>query len=576
MPTRMAFHILPTLLRPFASSTQPVGVLIVPPNRGTASLRRFRVYFETYGCQMNHSDTEVAKSLLAAAGFQQASSIAECGTVLLMTCSIRESAELKIWKRLQYLRSLSRRKNLNLKIGVLGCMAERLKDRLLSSVPLVDESSSEGTSDSTPEHLHLQGADFVCGPDAYRHLPHLIEDAYAGLQGASVALSLEETYADVQPVRRCCSPGTESNDRKLNPFAFISVMRGCDNMCTYCIVPFVRGRERSRPLSSVVQEAKQLFEEGVREITLLGQNVNSYCDRSDSTGSTTATHPNSSLTPGFKTVYRVKQGGLRFVDLLDEVSAISPELRVRFTSPHPKDFPKEVLQLIGERPNICSHLHLPAQSGSGRVLENMRRGYTPEAYRELVSTVRHLIPNVSLTSDFIAGFCGETEEDHLESVRLIDDVGYAYTFCYPYSMREKTRAYHRLVDDVPSEVKQRRHLELKFAGRQASLRFNEAQIGRICLVLVEGQSRRSADHLFGRNDHAKVIIPRSFQPDDSHGHAAARNPVVLSPGDYVTVEIQHASSQTLHGRVLRKCLAQEFYETMPLDKPQNSIAVCCA
>ncbi|CAH8515271.1 unnamed protein product [Dicrocoelium dendriticum] len=394
MPAHPTLFGLSSVLRSFAASSRAINILVVPPSRGTASLRRYRVYFETYGCQMNHSDTEVAKSLLATAGFQQATSIQECGTVLLVTCSIRESAELKIWKRLQYLRLLSRRQNLNLKIGVLGCMAERLKDRLLSSASHVDQTSWGVASTNTSDLKHLQGADFVCGPDAYRDLPRLIEDAYAGLQGSSVALSLEETYADVPPVRQCCSPGTESEDRRLSPFAFISVMRGCDNMCTYCIVPFVRGRERSRPLNSVVQEAKQLFEEGVREITLLGQNVNSYCDRTVSTERTMA-HSDCQLTPRFKTIYRTKHGGLRFADLLDEVSAISPELRVRFTSPHPKDFPSEVLQLIGERPNICPHLHLPAQSGSRRVLENMRRGYTPEAYRELVSTVRRLVPENS-------------------------------------------------------------------------------------------------------------------------------------------------------------------------------------
>ncbi|VDP86779.1 unnamed protein product [Echinostoma caproni] len=321
------------------------------------------VFFEVYGCQMNHSDTQIARSILQQAGFREAPSVEKANTVLLMTCAIRESAELKIWKRLHHLRLLSNRHNLHLRIGILGCMAERLKERLLTQ-SLTDPDNP---------------VNFVCGPDAYRNLPQLIQDAHAGQCGASVTLSLEETYADITPVSK----------EKYLDVALISVMRGCDNMCTYCIVPFVRGRERSRPLRSIVDEARQLVDEGVKEVTLLGQNVNSYCDRSADTVPLTQA-VSATLSPGFRTVYRPKQGGWRFVDLLDEVSRISPELRVRFTSPHPKDFP--VLQLIGERANICSHLHLPAQSGSRTVLERMGRGYSPEAYLNLVHTVRQIIP----------------------------------------------------------------------------------------------------------------------------------------------------------------------------------------
>ncbi|TGZ34876.1 hypothetical protein CRM22_011405 [Opisthorchis felineus] len=498
--------------------------------------RPLKVYFETYGCQMNRSDTEVAKSVLSTAGLQNVSSFQECDTVLLMTCAIRESSESKIWRRLHHYRLVAKQQGRSIKIGVLGCMAERLKEKLLCNSGFsIDRLTSGAISNLEPHPSQSVGADFVCGPDAYRDLPRLIANAHAGIQGASVALSLEETYADVRPVRRCQASEDALEGNQSSPSAFISVMRGCDNMCTYCIVPFVRGRERSRPLSSIIDEAAQLFEAGVRNITLLGQNVNSYCDHSvpQSRTLTSATH----LTPGFHAIYRPKLGGLRFVNLLDEVSRISPELRIRFTSPHPKDFPPEVLQLIAERHNICSHLHLPAQSGSATVLDRMGRGYTPDAYLALVETVRKTIPGVAITSDFIAGFCGETEDDHEASVQLIKNVGYSFTFCFPYSMREKTRAYHRLVDDVPLETKNRRHLELRAVGRQASLEFNRAQIGQIQLVLVEGRSRRSFEDVFGFNDcNVKVIFPRMMAQSPTTG--ATSNATTLNPGDYVAVRFQ--------------------------------------
>ncbi|CAI2736376.1 unnamed protein product [Schistosoma spindalis] len=500
---------------------------------------RNKIYIEVYGCQMNHSDTNIAQSLLTEAGYTIVPSDEQCDTVLLMTCAIRDSAEVKIWRRIQHLRSLHRKSYI--KIGVLGCMAKRLKDKLL-----MDDSSKT--------------ADFVCGPDSYRDLPKLIEDAHSGLKGASVALSLEETYADVTPVRRHFTTD-ESSDPIPAPTAFLSVMRGCDNMCTYCIVPFVRGRERSRPLDSILHEAQSLFNQGVKEITLLGQNVNSYCDNSNADLSINSSKTISTLVPGFKTVYKPKVGGLRFFDLLDQVSQISPELRIRFTSPHPKDFPKEVLQLISERKNICSNIHLPAQSGSSVVLENMRRGYTRQAYIELVNTIHEIVPNVSLTSDFIAGFCGETEEDHSQSLELIERVGYSFCFCFPYSMREKTFAYHHLTDDVPIEVKKRRHEELSMISRNKSLEFNQKQIGTIQIVLVEGPSRRSPTQVFGRNDYnTKVIFdqnvtqtPTTKNQDSSH--------VSFKPGDYVVVEIVGATSQTLQGKALGLSTLGDFCKT---------------
>ncbi|CAH8672758.1 unnamed protein product [Schistosoma rodhaini] len=506
---------------------------------------------------MNRSDANIAHSLLTKAGYTIVPSDEQCDTVLLMTCAIRDSAEVKIWRRIQHLRSLHRK---YVKIGVLGCMAKRLKDKLLMDNSCKTSKAGDLQSSSFGHNSFNVAADFVCGPDSYRDLPKLIEDAHSGLKGASVALSLEETYADVTPVRRHFTTD-ESSDPVLSPTAFLSVMRGCDNMCTYCIVPFVRGRERSRPLDSILHEAQSLFNEGVKEITLLGQNVNSYCDNSNTDLPINSSKTISTLVPGFKTVYKPKVGGLRFFDLLDQVSRISPELRIRFTSPHPKDFPKEVLQLICERKNICSNIHLPAQSGSSVVLENMRRGYTRQAYMELVNTIHEIVPNVSLTSDFIAGFCGETEEDHSQSLELIERVGYSFCFCFPYSMREKTFAYHHLTDDVPIEVKKRRHDELAMISRNKSLEFNQKQIGTIQIVLVEGPSRRSPTQVFGRNDYnTKVIFDRevtltatTVNQDCSH--------MSFKPGDYVVVEIVGATSQTLQGKALGLSTLGDFCET---------------
>ncbi|VDK22954.1 unnamed protein product [Taenia asiatica] len=464
-------------------------------------------YMETYGCQMNFNDSEVAHSILKSAGFKRVNNLIEADTALILTCAIREGAEEKIWRRMKYLRSVSRSKHRPpLCIGILGCMAERLKERLLKEREVT--------------------ADFVCGPDAYRDLPRLIEDIQAnGVKGASLALSLEETYADIKPVRR------------FGPSAFISVMRGCDNMCSYCIVPFVRGRERSRPLKSIVEEMYQLSSKGVKEVILLGQNVNSYRDLSD--GSISVGCTADTLAPGFKTVYKQKVGGYRFINLLDAVSSVDPNMRIRFTSPHPKDFNLEVLQLIAERPNVCSQLHLPAQSGSSSVLERMQRGYTREAYLELVNRAKSIIPSmlpsyshsfpldVAISSDFIAGFCGETEDDHNQTLALIDCVSYAYGFCFPFSLRSKTRAFYRLEDDVPAQIKARRHNELKTALRSAALRFNKSLTGSTELVLVESISKRSATELAGRVDGGvKAIFPK-YLPDSSEIHI----------GDYVAVKV---------------------------------------
>ncbi|XP_060925018.1 CDK5 regulatory subunit-associated protein 1 [Limanda limanda] len=475
-----------------------------------------RVYFETYGCQMNVNDTEIAWSILQRKGYLRTVDLNEADVVLLVTCSIREKAEQTIWNRLQQLTAMKRRRlksQTPMKIGILGCMAERLKTELLEREKLVD---------------------VLAGPDAYRDLPRLLTVADGGHQASNVLLSLEETYADIMPVH--VAPQGYS--------AFVSIMRGCDNMCSYCIVPFTRGRERSRPVSSILEEVRMLSDQGVKEVTLLGQNVNSYRDTSEEQFCSSDL---TTLSRGFKTVYRTKQGGLRFSDLLDRVSQIDPDMRIRFTSPHPKDFPDEVLHLIAERGNICNQIHLPAQSGSSRVLNAMRRGYTREAYLDLVKNVKRIIPEVALSSDFISGFCGETEDDHQQTLSLIREVGYNVGFLFAYSMRKKTHAHHRLEDDVPAEVKRRRLEECIGVFREEAARVNATLIGSIQLVLVEGQSKRSAEDLCGRTEgNVKVIFPK----EDVAVQDAESTTAPISAGDYVLVKILSASSQSLKGRAL--------------------------
>ncbi|XP_052639181.1 mitochondrial tRNA methylthiotransferase CDK5RAP1 [Harpia harpyja] len=472
-----------------------------------------KVYLETYGCQMNVNDMEIAWAILQKNGYARTKELDEADVILLVTCSVREKAEQAIWNRLRHLKALKARRQqarLPLRIGILGCMAERLKEEILHREKLVD---------------------IVAGPDAYRDLPRLLAVAESGQQAANVLLSLDETYADILPVQTSAGGTT----------AFVSIMRGCDNMCSYCIVPFTRGRERSRPIASILQEVQMLSDQGVKEVTLLGQNVNSFRDMSEVQFQSAAAPV---LSRGFSTVYKAKPGGLRFAHLLDQVSRIDPEMRIRFTSPHPKDFPDEVLQLIQERHNICKQLHLPAQSGSTRVLEAMRRGYTREAYLELVHHVRESIPGVRLSSDFIAGFCGETEEDHQQTLSLLREVRYNVGFLFAYSMRQKTRAYHRLQDDVPADIKKRRLEELITVFREEAARANEAMVGQSQLVLVEGPSKRSALELCGRNDgNIKVIFPDAEIEDAAGCKALVR----AQPGDYVLVKVTSASSQTLKG-----------------------------
>ncbi|XP_072945162.1 CDK5RAP1-like protein [Epargyreus clarus] len=480
----------------------------------TLSTVKRKVYFDVYGCQMNLNDTDIVWSILKKEGFEKTEVEEEADIFLVMTCAIREGAETKIWHRLDHLRGFKRRRALSknrnrpVKIGLLGCMAERLKEKLIEKEKAVD---------------------VVAGPDSYRDLPRLLAFTDNGQTAVNVLLSLDETYADVVPVRL--------NQDSIS--AFISIMRGCDNMCTYCIVPFTRGRERSRPIDSIVEEVRHLADQGVKEVTLLGQNVNSYRDVSQKTD-----RFDTQMAKGFKTVYKSKKGGLRFADLLDKVSLVDPEMRIRFTAAHPKDFPDEVIQLISERSNICKSLHLPAQSGSSAVLERMRRGHTREAYLQLVDRVKATIPGVGLSTDMICGFCGETEEEFQETLSLMEIVNYNVAFLFPYSMREKTAAYRRYKDDVPEHVKKERHNRMVELYRRKCQVLHDAEIGNIHLVLVEGIFHKTGQ-TYGRNElYIKVV----FDHDGS-----------VKPGDYVAVRITGAKSSILSGVPLYVTSIREFY-----------------
>lgn len=367
-----------------------------------------KVFFDVYGCQMNVNDTEIVWSILKSQDYQKTTDIKEADVILLMTCSIREGAEDKIWNRLFHLGAMKKKRSKKrspIQIGLLGCMAERLKTKI------VEQES---------------GVDVVAGPDSYKDLPRLLALGKNGVSAINVLLSLDETYADLMPVKLDQNSIT----------AYVSIMRGCDNLCTYCIVPFTRGRERSRPIDSIEREVRTLVvQQGIKEVTLLGQNVNSFRDMSMEPQNPEA----AELVPGFKTVYKTKVGGLRFAELLERIANVSPELRIRFTSPHPKDFPNAVLEVIRKYPNICNSLHIPAQSGSSSVLERMRRGYTREAYLELITQIRETLPDVTLSSDFICGFCGETDEEFHETLTLMEQVKYNVAYLFAYSMREVSK-----------------------------------------------------------------------------------------------------------------------------------------
>ena len=492
---------------------------IFPPYISEESLRAQvadRSFFvKSYGCQMNVSDSEIVRAVLCGAGYSESPSESEADIIFLNTCAIREKAESKIWKKLEEIRG----KNKNVKkekrqtVGVLGCMAERLKDELLERERIVD---------------------LVVGPDAYRDLPVLLgaisgaeslehEGNIAGVMdknyaAINVQLSVDETYGDIKPIR----------DNHSSISAFTSIQRGCNNRCSFCIVPFTRGIERSRDLESIVDEVKMLSEDGFKEVTLLGQNVNTW-------------------KPG-------KGIGTRFAELLYAVAQVDPNMRIRFTSPHPKDFPDDVLYCIAENPNICRGIHLPAQSGSSRMLDIMRRGHTRDEYLRLVDNIRSIIPNVELSTDMISGFCGETEEDHLETISLMRLVKYQQAFMFAYSMREKTRAHRRMVDDVPQDIKLKRLQEVVSTFRETALESSKANdIGREHVVLVEGHSKRSTENcvqLTGKNDGFKRCV---FSDSFVESHATGNNTITrqVKPGDFVVVKALDAGVSTLQCEVLR-------------------------
>jgi len=427
---------------------------------------------------MNVADSEVVVSILSEAGYLPTENIKDAGLILINTCSIRDNAEQRIWGRLKAISHLKKQNN-DLKIGVIGCMAERLKEKLIETEQLVD---------------------IVVGPDAYRELPLLIIEAEAGHKAVNVLLSREETYADISPVRL----------DKNGVTSFVSIMRGCNNMCAYCVVPYVRGAERSRNPQSVLNEVRELFRKGYREVTLLGQNVDSY------------NWDNGSGKTGFH-------------ELLEEVAMIDPHLRVRFSTSHPKDISDELLNTIARNSNICKHIHLPAQSGSSRILKLMNREYTREWYMERVKAIREIIPDCSLSTDMITGFCTETEEDHKESLSLMEWVGFDFAYMFKYSERPGTRAARKLKDDVPESVKAARLSEMIALQNRLSVKTKKSDIGMIFDVLIEGFSKRSVEHLSGRTSQNKVVV---FPASE------------YKKGEYVKVLIERCSSATLIGRCI--------------------------
>jgi tRNA-2-methylthio-N6-dimethylallyladenosine synthase len=436
-----------------------------------------KVYIETYGCQMNVADSEVVVSILQGAGYTPSENINDAGLILINTCSIRDNAEQRIWGRLKAISHL-RKKRKDLKIGIIGCMAERLKEKLLETEQLVD---------------------IVVGPDAYRELPLLVAEAEAGHKAVNVLLSREETYADISPVRM----------DKNGVSSFVSIMRGCNNMCAYCVVPYVRGAERSRNPESILKEVSDLFKMGYREVTLLGQNVDSY--KWDKEGEPTG-----------------------FPELLSQVAGINPLLRVRFSTSHPKDISDELLHVIAGHENVCKHIHLPAQSGSSRILKLMNREYSREWYLGRVKAIRTIIPECALSTDMITGFCTETDEDQQESLSLMEQVGFDFAYMFKYSERPGTKAARKYKDDVPENIKSERLSEMIALQNRLSSVSKKSDVGKTFEVLIEGSSKRSEEFLSGRTSQNKVVV---FPGGDN------------KKGEYVNVIIERCTSATLIGRI---------------------------
>lgn len=456
---------------------------------------RPKVYIETYGCQMNVNDSEVILSILQKNGYALTEDMDRADVILANTCSIRDNAEQRIWGRIEQFR-LQKKRNPQVVIGIVGCMAERLKDKLLEKV------------------------DLVAGPDAYRSLPALLRDIRPDSPQINVLLSREETYADISPVRL---------DRN-GVSAYISIMRGCNNVCSYCVVPYTRGAERSRDPHSIVREARELFENGYKEVNLLGQNVDSYLWKECREGAA------EGMSAGDAKECEV----VNFARLLEMVAAISPELRVRFSTSHPKDISDEVISTIAAHENICRHIHLPVQSGSSRILEKMRRKYDREWYLERVAKIREVMPDCGLSTDVIAGFCSETEQDHQDTLSLFEQVCFDSAFMFQYSERPGTLASRHYPDDVPPEVKTARLNEIIALQTKMSLRSNQKDMGKTFKVLIEGPSKRNPDDLCGRAGNNKMCVFPSMAAE-----RATQGLAPLGAGNYVNVKVVDCTSATL-------------------------------
>ena len=458
-----------------------------------------KFYIESYGCQMNFSDSEIVASILQEEGFGATRNYLEADLILLNTCSIREKAEQTIRKRLTEFRKVKEERP-GMLVGVLGCMAERLKAKLLEEEKLVD---------------------MVVGPDAYRTLPGLIEEAETGQKAVNVLLSRDETYADISPVR------LESNGVS----AFISIMRGCNNMCSFCVVPFTRGRERSRDAYSIIAEARDLFQRGFKEVTLLGQNVDSYYW-------VQTPAPKGDLKASGDFLNNAQEQVVTFAHLLEMVAQVSPELRVRFSTSHPKDITEDVLRTMAKYENICKYIHLPVQSGSSRVLQLMNRTYTREWYMAKVDQIRTIMPDCGISSDIISGFCTETEEDHKDTLDIMQYSSYDFSYMFFYSERPGTLAARRYTDDIPLEVKKRRLQEIVDLQGKLSLQSNKRDISKTFKVLIEGESKKSANDWMGRSTQNKVIV-------------FAKTDAPLQKGDYVWVKVNDCTQATLLAEIIK-------------------------
>jgi tRNA-2-methylthio-N6-dimethylallyladenosine synthase len=453
--------------------------LLLDPIAGKNNGRK--LYIESYGCAMNFSDSEIVASILAEQGFETTNDYSNADVIFINTCSIRENAETRVRNRLKEFK-VAKRNNPGMVVGVLGCMAERLKAKFLEEEKLVD---------------------VVVGPDAYRDLPNLIDQVDGGQKAVNVLLSREETYADISPVRL--------NSNGIN--AFVSIMRGCDNMCSFCVVPFTRGRERSRDPFSIVNECIELFNNGYREVTLLGQNVDSY-----------------------KWASEDETQKVNFANLLEMVALISPDLRVRFSTSHPKDITDEVLYAIAKHDNVCNYIHLPVQSGNSRILDLMNRTYDREWYINRIDAIRRIIPECAISTDVITGFCTETEEEHKETVSMMEYVKYDFAYMFMYSERPGTLAAKRYADDIPEPVKAARLTEIVALQQQHSHSRMLAQIGKVQKVLIEGFSKKSKNDYAGRSDQNAMVV---FPVDERY-----------KPGQYVNVLAERCTTATLMGRII--------------------------